>query len=368
MNKTNYRHYFCSKEGIMRYLLIIACCLTIVSCKKHEVDNSPIESNWLLPLIKGKVSLNDLSQLEGKKFSYQITPEDIGMTSNTTVSSPELQIDNIGPFAIPTQEIIKYLKVDSFEIGMNIHNLFPVNFNSGFTVTMRSSNDTTIASNILFTKTFSNALGINAKDSLPLSITNVTIDDSLYFFIENIHIDEFTNVVFNQNIPIEFSINKVRLNEIALFSNQSIDLADTVDFEAGDLSSIYDTGNGAISDSSVSGYFNFFTDNGLPIFSRMQMIFLKDAVRKDSVFENSFILDGANVDAFGLPINTVSKKNTVNIRKSKLKNIEASNKIIYSFSINTNGYTVPYVVISKNNWLALQIVSDLKLIINPFKL
>jgi hypothetical protein len=105
----------------------------------------------------------------------------------------------------------------------------------------------------------------------------------------------------------------------------------------------------------------------MPIFSKMQMIFMKDAVRKDSVFENSFVLDGASVDGAGNTTNIVSKKNTVNIRKSKLKNIEESNKIVYSFSINTNGYTVPYVVISKDNLLGLQIVSDLKLIINPFK-
>ena len=364
----NYRHYFCRKEGIMKYLLIIACCFWLIGCKKHVVDDSPIESNWLLPLIKGNVSLNDLSQLEGKSYGYNITPEDIGMTSNTTVSSPDLEIDFLGPYAIPTQDIIKYLKVDSIEVGMNIHNLFPVNINSGFTITLRSTKDTTVSSNIIFSKTFSNALSQNAMDSLPLSIRNVTINDSLYFYIEHLTIDAFTNVVFDKNMPIEFSINKVRLNEIALFSNKSIDLADTVDFEAGDLSSIYNASNGALGDSSVTGFLNFFSDNGLPISCNMQMLFLKDSIRKDSVFENSFVLSGAEVDGAGFSNGIKSQKNSVNIRKSKLKNIEASNKIVYTFSINTNGYTVPYVVVSKQNLLALQIVSDLKLIINPFKL
>jgi hypothetical protein len=250
---------------------------------------------------------------------------------------------------------------------MKIQNLFPVNFNSGFTITMRSSKDTATTNNILFSTTFSNALQTNGKDSISLNINNVTINDSVYFFIEHLQIDAFTNVIFNENIPIEFTINKVRLNEIALFSNQSIELSDTVLFDAGNLSSIYDSGNSAISDSSISGYFNFYTDNAMPIFSKMQMVFMKDAESKDSVFENSFILDGAVVDGAGNPTNVVSKKNVVNIRKSKLKNIEKSNKIIYSFSINTNGYMVPYVVISKNNLLGLQIVSDLKLILKPFK-
>jgi hypothetical protein len=351
----------------MRYLLVCIFCFSLFACKKQVVDDSPIESNWLLPLVKGNLSLNDLTKLEGKSFQYQITPDDIGMPANLMVSSPNLEIDFIGPFAIPTQEIIKYLKVDSIEVSMKIQNLFPVNFNSGFTITMRSSKDTATTNNILFSTTFSNALQTNGKDSISLNINNVTINDSIYFFIEHLQIDAFNNVIFNENIPIEFTINKVRLNEIALFSNQSIELSDTVVFDAGNLSSIYDSGNSAISDSSISGYFNFYTDNAMPIFSKMQMVFMKDAERKDSVFENSFILDGAVVDGAGNPTNVVSKKNVVNIRKSKLKNIEKSNKIIYSFSINTNGYMVPYVVISKNNLLGLQIVSDLKLILNPFK-
>ena len=358
---------FLFKNFTMKYLFIFIFCCSLFSCKKHVVDDSPIESNWLLPLIKGNVSLNDLTQLEGKSFQYQISPDDIGMPPNQMVSSPDLEIDFLGPFAIPTQDIIKYLKVDSIEVGMNIHNLFPVNFKSGFTVTLRSSKDTATTNNILFSSTFSNALQSNGKDSILLNITNVTINDSVYFFIEHLRIDAFTNVVFNESIPIEFFINKVRLNEVALFSNQSIDMSDTVAFEPGDLSSVYNSGNSAISDSSFSGYFNFYTDNAMPIYSRLQMIFMKDAVKKDSVFENSFMLDGASVDGAGNTTNVVSKKNTVNIRKSKLKNIEGSNKIVYSFSINTNGYPVPYVVISKNNLLGLQIVSDLKLIINPFK-
>lgn len=348
----------------MKCFYVFVLCLSLFACKKQVVDDSPIQSNWLLPLIKGNLSLNELTKLEGESFEYQITPNDIGMPTNQPFSSPDLEIDFLGPFAIPIQDIIKYLKVDTIEIGMKIHNLFPVKFNSGFTITLRSSRDTTITNNILFSSTFSNALQSNGKDSLTLNITNVTMNDSVYFFIEDLQIDAFTNVIFNENIPIEFSINKVRLNEIALFSNQSIDLADTVAFDPGDLSSVY---NSAINDSSVSGYFNFYTDNAMPIHSKMQMVFMKDAERKDSVFENSFILDGADVNGAGNPKDPVSKKNVVNIRKSKLKNIEGSNKIVYSFSINTNGYPVPYVVISKNNLLGLQIVSDLKLIINPFK-
>jgi hypothetical protein len=348
----------------MKYFYVFVLCLSLFACKKQVVDDSPIQSNWLLPLIKGNLSLNELTKLEGESFEYQITPNDIGMPTNQTVSSPSFKINFIGPFVIPIQDIIKYLKVDTIEIGMKIHNLFPVKFNSGFTATLRSSKDTTTNNNILFSTTFTNALQSNGKDSLTLNITNVTMNDSVYFFIEDLQIDAFTNVIFNENIPIEFSINKVRLNEVALYSNQSIDLADTVAFDPGELSSVY---NSAINDSSVSGYFNFYTDNGIPIFTRLQMIFMKDAERKDSVFENLFILEGASVDGGGKPTNIVSKKNVVNIRKSKLKNIEGSNKIVYSLSINTNGYPVPYVVINKNNLLGLQIVSDLKLIINPFK-
>lgn len=351
----------------MKYILIFVCCFSLISCKKHVVDDSPIESNWLLPLVKGNVSLNDLSQLEGNSYSYEITPDDIGMPSNSTVSSPGLTVDFLGPYAIPTQDIIKYLKVDSLALGINIHNLFPVNINAGFTVTLRSSKDTTSNANLLFSKTFSNSLGINSKDSLPLSITNVTISDSLFFYIENIEIDAFNNVVFDKNMPISFSINKVRLNELALFANKSVDLKDTVDFESGDLSSIYNSSNGAVSDTSVSGFMNFYTDNALPIFMNMQMLFLNNGVKKDSIFDNSFLLNGANVNGLGISIDAISQKNSINIRQSKLKNIEQSNQLVYSFSINTNGYSVPYVVVSKNNLLALQIVSDLKLIINPFK-
>ena len=79
----------------MRYLLVCIFCFSLFACKKQVVDDSPIESNWLLPLVKGNLSLNDLTKLEGKSFQYQITPDDIGMPANLMVSSPNLEIDFI---------------------------------------------------------------------------------------------------------------------------------------------------------------------------------------------------------------------------------------------------------------------------------
>lgn len=88
----------------------------------------------------------------------------------------------------------------------------------------------------------------------------------------------------------------------------------------------------------------------------------------DSIFDNGFVMTGANVNASGLPQNTVSQVNSIGVRKSKLKHIEQCNQLTYRFNLNTSGYTVPYVVIRKNNLLGLQIVSDFQLMINPFSL
>ncbi|MBL7766724.1 MAG: hypothetical protein JNJ58_11550 [Chitinophagaceae bacterium] len=352
----------------MRNLFIFFILFLLSACGKRIVDNTPLESNWLLPLVKGNISLNDLSRLEGTTFDYVITPAQINQPTNTPVSSPAFTVDFIGPFTVPTQDIIKYLKVDSIELGIHLKNIFPVNIQSGFTVTLRSSDNTASSSNVLFSKTFSNAIAAQSQDSLPLSIHNVTIADSLYFYIENLNIDAFNQVVFNENVPVQFTIDKVRLNELAFFPNKNFSISDTVEFSSGDLSSIYDAGGNTLADSAVSGFLNLFTDNGLPVNLRMQMTFLKNNLPVDSVFENSFILNGAGVDAAGIPNSIDAKKNSVAIRKVKLKNIESCDRMIYSFSINTDGYTSPQVIMGKQNKLALQIVSDIALMLNPFQL
>lgn len=343
-----------------------ALLLVFISCKKPAEDNTPLTSDWLIPLVKGHLSINDLSRLEGQSTHFEITPSDFGIASNTPVSSSGMEVAQLGPITIPTQDIIKYIVVDTLIIGMRIENLFPTTIPAGFQIVLRTSSDTSTSTNIAYSQVFSNDLLPNMQDSIHIQVHNSTFTDSLYFFVEKIKIDSFNQVVFDKNIPIDITIEKVRLNEMAFYANQSFNLHDTVAFQPGDLSSI--TQQWTLNDTAVSGHLNFFTDNNLPLHCSMQLDFLNNQTPLDSVFDNGFIMTGANVNASGLPQNTVSQVNSIGIRKSKIKNIEQCNQLTYRFSLNTNGYNVPYVVFRKNNQLGLQIVSDFKLIINPFSL
>lgn len=354
------------KKGRYVFYSSLLLLLSFISCKKPIEDNDPIDSNWLLPLVKGYISLDDLSRLEGLNSVYEISPSDFGQIANTPVSSPGIFVQRLGPYTIPMQEIIKSVTIDTLEIQVRFENQFPVTIDSGFKLILRTSSDTSGTGNIAYSQQFMNPIQPDAVDSITFLVQNATFSDSLYFYIENIKIDSFSNVVFNKNIKMGIELQKVRLKELALFSNKGFEILDTVSFEPGDLSSITDQLN--MSDTSVTGHLNFFTDNNLPVNCNMQMTFLDNSIALDSVFDGGFVMTGATVDASGNPVNTVSDKNSIGIRKSKVKNMELSNRMIYHFAINTNGYTQPYVIIKKSNLLSLQIVGDIHLILNPFTL
>lgn len=350
----------------MKQILFACSLLLLFSCKKPTIDNSPIESNWLLPLVKGNISINDLSKLEGINYTFDLIPADFNQPSNTNVSSPAFVIPSIGPFEIPLESTIDYVDLDTLDTKITLHNTFPITLQPGLQIIIRTSTDTSSSSNIIVTHIFNDSIPKNSKKEILVQLNNTRIQDTFYIFFKNIGVAAFQNVSFSGTFPVTIELQKVRIKEIGMYTNKMQTIVDTVSFTPGNLSEFYALQDGSIQDTSITGTIHFYSDNAIPVNVGFQMLFLQNQTPVDSLFQSVASIQGANVDANGLPTNIQSQKNSVVVQYAKLKNIEKANQVVYRFNINTNGYSGTKVVVQKSHLLAIQLVSDLRLILQPF--
>lgn len=350
----------------MKYFLIVLfVAVTIVACQQKKQINEPVVSQWLFPLIKGNLSMNDVTRLEGKVFQYTIQPSDIGFSTQTPINSPELFIDQIGPFAIPIDPIIHHLDIDSLEIALSFENLFPVTLDAGFMITLRQSRDTVSSQNIIWQQTFTQALQPNTTDSIQVHIHQAHLTDSIYFSIQQLHIDAFEQIVFDDPINISCRIQKLRISELGLYSGKELHIQDTVSFNGNDINDLI-TQSEQWTDSTSNGHLNFYFDNGIPVCTAFQMYFLQNHVVIDSLFDQGLLISGAGVDGSGNVNQILQQQNSIFLSTQKLKRIQPCNQLIYNFYLHTLQYSIPVVLLHPNNVMQLQIVGDFSLTLQPF--
>ena len=136
---------------------------------------------------------------------------------------------------------------------------------------------------------------------------------------------------------------------------------DTVEIDFGDE----ETNTGPL-DTSSHATVKFFLDHALPINMAAQILFLDPISNQvtDSLLNPAVSVVGCNTNASGDPVNTNSSKNTIYISNARVDAIKKSKKAIVMFRLNTNGYPGPYVNLSDNTYLRLQITGDLHLSFN----
>ncbi len=336
--------------------------MLFASCTKYNTDLKEMpswNSDWLLPLVKGKVSFENLKELSNSKIYYDIPSLDIGYTNGIGINVPPLQIANVGPYRQGLSNWLHQVHFDSLEIKLTFTNSFPITVSAGTKFSFRRTADPNDPTNLIYQHTLPNDIAPQQSYSFDVKVVNNYLSDTIFQFLEQFTSPGANNVSFSNNSSrLQVEVKIIDIDHVEMFAGKSLQERDTVDIDFGSE----DTGT----DTSSYGKVNFFVDNAIPIHFGIQVYFLdpQSSLIIDSLLDNSFDIAGCNTNASGDPLNINSAKTSISITTKRIEKIKQARKAVIAYSINTLGYPPPYVLMSDQTYLKMQLTGDLHLSFN----
>jgi hypothetical protein len=346
----------------MKYTIIVLAFLFVgatSSCRKDT--DTAFDGNWLFPIAKGDLSMNSLSELKNLDYHIQIPALSIGQPVNFPVTSPGLQLKYVGPFGVQITDWLKRVDIDSLEFSGTLNNFFPIPIGAGTKVTMRTTRDTN-SSNIAGVALIPAQVPPGGLFSFDIKVTKKTLNDSVFFFLDDFNSPAYSNVVFSSSpTKLDIRLKVITADYAEIYTNRNFYSVDTADFSAGSKDNLSSGSNGSVSDTSVSGTINVFLDNSLPANVVAQLYFL-DVTRTqiiDSLFAPNLKTGGSGTDPAGNPLNTISSKTTVPVTRKKVDNIKKASYVVSRFNFNTFGFPGAFVAVNRLPHLSVQFTGDL---------
>ena len=350
--------------NIMFRISVILFLMAAASCNKDKV--SDLEGDWLFPIAKGNLSINSLEQLKNLEYAIEIPAFSLGQPVNIPVSSPGLNIAHVGPFPVEITNWLHRVDIDTLEFTGSLDNFFPIPIGAGTTVTLRNSRDTSAAS-IVGSALIEHDIPPGAAFSFDIQVYNKSLGDSAFFYLDQFNSPAFNNVVFtNTPAQLKINLNVITASFVQIYTNKTFSSVDTAAFSAGEGDNNINNPGGSVSDTSVQGFINVFTDNGLPANIRAQLYFLNEAKTQilDSMFHSELIIGGGATDPAGNTTFTNSASTKVLVNQKKLDKMKSAKYVVSRFDFNTAGYTGLYVSANKGPKLTIQFTGDLNIRIN----
>ncbi|HTO17239.1 MAG TPA: hypothetical protein VLZ83_15855 [Edaphocola sp.] len=345
---------------ILILMLIVSILLSQASCKKKTYDDTPLASQWILPILKGNITPLTITTLKNKKLNLIVTGDDLGISTNSPTSSPiPLSFLNVKSDDIETNNLIESIVLDTCLIDVKITNNFPVTILAGTKIKFKQAGSLMEIMNF----TLDNNLPMGQNKTFELDLSGKTIGYKIIVEIEELKIDAYSNETFSEDLTFDFLFKNVSVHELNIFTNQEyLNMRDTAEFDGSAIE--FNEFDNKITDSTVNATFRYTSSNGLPINSYFQTYFLDDFNQViDSIFTPNADMPGAEYDGTTFEKITESK-GTVFVPKSRIEKIKNAKKIVYVLELNSKGYSGAFITIKKEQKFDLKIVGDLKLILN----
>lgn len=348
----------------MKYkYLLIGCFASMLlwanSCSKKTYDNSPIPSEWLLPLIKGDISPLSITTINNKEFQFVVTGDDVGLSStNPQSSAVPMTFYNLGPYELKTNDLIHSIDLDSCLVDLKVTNNFPVAIKAGTMVTVSSNG----APGAIVTLVFPVDVANGTSHTFELDLSNKTVGNKLYISLDEFTIDAYSNQTFQENVAFDLHFKTVTVHQVDIATNQSYDLRDTADFDGSNLE--FDEMDQNITDSMVHATLNFVAKNELPINMNFQIHFLSAT---NTVIDSLFV-PGANVTGAeysgGVFTQASSSNYETHISKSRIERIKNATQVVYGLSLDSKDYPGATITVDRAQQLSVKIIGDIKLVLS----
>lgn len=343
--------------------LLLAALLAAVfaaGCRKEPNDSllddlPPYHGAWLLPLVKGDVSMQQIADVQHVELAADLAPDSIGFPSGTYTDVPPIALPPLGPFPVEVADFLYDIEAEVTDLVVTVTNNFPVPMGAGTSIELRNAPDRTDPATLLFDATFSSDLQPGQTFTATLSNEHVLVRDVLYIYVVGFNSPGGHNVTFsNASVPITLTMDIRSVDRVRIRTHEAFTTTDTFDIRIGDdLDGHTD---------AATGHVTVYADNGLPINSDVQLYFFDGAgVLLDSLFHDTFNIPGGQTDVNGHTTSISSVNDTVPVNADRLERLLDCRTGVIRFNVNTEGYQGPFVAADAAAALHLQLVGDLKL-------
>lgn len=340
-------------------LLFLFLLLGLNGCTKKKYLNTPLESEWLLPLIKGDITSLTITDLINKSLSIKISAADLGIAESVPQSNPvAATFYNVASYQVETNDLIKSINFDTCHLQLTVKNNFPVSIKQGTAISFRDAGTLALLKSFVFTTDVAKG----GQELFDIDLSGRSIGNEIKITIDTLVIDAYENQVFKESLEFNFLFKTVSINSVDLFTNKDFKIDDIVEFD-GSMLDIDEN----LNDSSVTGKLSFYCNNELPINAGFQIHFMDDnEISIDSIFTVIPAIKGGVYSG----ANFVSVQKTsffTTITKERLRNIKSATKVRYSLNLNSNNYSGSSLHVDKKQMLSLKLIGDIKLVLNPIK-
>jgi hypothetical protein len=347
---------------IKKYSSWLCLFLLLSACSKYNTNLKELptwQSDWLIPMVKGQVSFENIKKFSDSKTTFNIPSLDIGYASGVNINVPPINLPQVGPYAQPLSDWIHSVNFDTLQISLQFQNAFPIPIGAGTQFSFRRSSQVNDPNNIIYTHTLPYDIAPNETYAFDIRVINNYLSDTVFLYLEQFNSPGGNNVIFSNNpSKVNLTVKIIDINRVELNAGKFETETDTVDIDF----SNEDLGN----DTASYGKLNFFIDNALPIHFYIQVYFLNPVTAQitDSLLAPPFVSNGCTTNASGDPTSVTTNNTSISLSTVRINKIKESTRAIISYKINTLNYPPPYVIMSDKCYLKMQITGDLHLSFN----
>ena len=337
-----------------KILLSITAIVLLVSCNREEFSH---ESEWILPLIKTRVTAEQVSSLENVKLNTTAEFEDPNefIFIDDSQPVPAISGQSVGPLLLEDEDdYFSTAQADSAILKVYVENNFPINMKAGSIIRITNTTNT----DIVFTGVLERDIAAFSNDSIVVEQYQGTpfIDNDLFLYIDNFSSDGTNGVTQSfagGSIKISFKIVAIRIVEVNFNANKLYDLSDTIDFSVGD--------EGQDDAQNINrAKMTLYVENGIPVNFFLQVYFLDGNYNLvDSLLSSTDILS-PEVDAAGVVIESTVKEYDLVTEwtKEEFESLSDNAEYAYIRALFTTPSTPSTFKIKHENQIGLQLIAD----------
>lgn len=335
--------------------------LLLGACKRYQLpfkDDSAWDSQWLLPLAYGKLSLEDIREITESGAIASVTSLDLGFVSGISVSVPPTTFDIIGPYSIPTNDWIKSITLDSLRATISLLNILPISIDQGTSFVLRNSADTISQANIIYKYVLPKTIQANEYFSIDIDIpVSTTIGDSIFVSIEKFSTQGGDSLVFSSNpLKVECRLRAAAIRMVELYANKEVRVNDTITLSI-------DAANDIEAKNGDSVHISLMLENKLPLEQDFQLYFLNSITHtiQDSLLESPVRLPAAETSASGVPQSSHSQVVSLGLSRKRMDVLAGYQKGILNYRLSTRNTSKTTVVANKDCTLDFKLIGDFNL-------
>jgi hypothetical protein len=351
------------KKKVLSICTIALLAIGAASCWKKDYKDESMQSEWLLPFVKGAINPLKLTAIKDKHVHFEIGADALGFESSQPITSPiDLSFDNVGSFEVVTNDLIEKVVLDTCFIDFKITNNFPTTLQAGTLISLTSAGETEPLINL----SIDQDIAPGADYTIPFDLSGRIFTNKLIVRIETLKLAAFNDAVFSDGIKMDLYVKTVSLQEVSIQTKQMHSITDTTDFD-GSIINI-DEYDDQLDDSTVNANITFNAENELPINLEFQAYFLdNNNLIVDSMFNPISYSEAADYEG-GVLIKKVNSKSNAFLSKQKLTNIKRATRVIYKLNFDSNKYSEPTITVTKDQALGFKLTGDVSIQLNPSNL